>query len=366
MKVFLCSVGTSIQRQSEMVEELTENAPKLTKLIEKAGPGQGGISAEIHTLRKSGYQPGDRVCFIHFGDRNGRDCARLNSAVLRQELKQEQAGLIETEQAGLKITGEGNLNLRAELPGFVRAFYTKIGKHRHDDIHLLATGGFKPMGTIVTIIGLMHGFPVHYIHESNDDLFTYFGLPIKLDEVRLKQSGEFFLWLKSLERTPAEVEKEIQDSAIEWVRPMVDYDFSGNTCRTGFMGELFLLAWLHREARVNWGENSERLPDEKNFLVPEDMADERKKNLLGYLTRLGFVDELRPFFREDSSGETTRGSGAGNQSGGGTASFRLNFKDGNDCWQLRLVPMSEAQLEYARLFLRGVTADMVDTVEVIA
>lgn len=238
-RVHLVTVGTSLLTNAArgrsgqpdlngLVRYLAETEPKLA-------------SAETNTLSRR-LQPGDRLVLFPSDTEDGRLCA----AALAQHYRHAGHDVAEEPVPGLtyevrRFASDGLRGLAALL---VR--YADEARRRGDEVLVCATGGFKAETALATLVGLVFGVPVYYIHERFDEVVSIPALPVSWDFALAHEHRDVLEWLMD-PRAEAEVEQRLKGRPGA-IRELLE-PTEGGLCLSAAGFVLLAAAWDRDEAR---------------------------------------------------------------------------------------------------------------------
>lgn len=217
MRTVLNTVGTSLLTKYQ--KERGEASPSLDALVRylrETEPQKA--SAETNLLHRL-LQEGDRLLFLHSQTEEGRLCAEALVRHYRGEGYRAET----REVAGLNYTHtrfkmRGLRSLVSALAGSIRQ-----ARQRGEEVLINATGGFKAEIAYATLVGLLFGVPVYYIHEKFDEPVDMPPVPVGWDLALYLEAEGFLRWLNEGPHPLEEVDRSLWGLP-EAVRVLVEED----------------------------------------------------------------------------------------------------------------------------------------------
>lgn len=208
MTTHLVTVGTSLLGNARRHLGRAHTAPvshnELVAFLAEAPPARA--SAETNSLHRT-LAEGDRLLFFPSDTEDGRVCAEALAHHFRHTGYDTPApepipGL--TYDAG-SFAADGLLGLAALLVS-----HTDSVRHEGGTVRICATGGFKAEAALATLVGLVFGAEVYYIHEMFNDLVTLPPLPVSWNFALAHDHRDVLEWLLEDVRTEEEVEERLR------------------------------------------------------------------------------------------------------------------------------------------------------------
>lgn len=194
MRTIICTVGTSLKNNSKNALGFdAENIQELSVYLKRSA--EVVASAETNSLfkliSKEAIKAGDRIIFLYSDTVEGYLCANA----LKDYYKQKGFVTESIRIDGLKYNEKSFANLG--LRRLVDQLISYINKYKEDNtidnnLMIIATGGFKAEIAFATLVGLVFGVPVLYVHDKFDDIITMPPLPITLDLELIAEYEEIF------------------------------------------------------------------------------------------------------------------------------------------------------------------------------
>jgi len=199
MKIFLCTAGTSIATNKGIDISDLENQPsskragKELELLNLRQSVQAHLSrvdlkrdlertsAEIKSLAKMGLERRDRVYLLVSDTLDGEACAALNKEYLEQGWGCE---VVLEPIHGLQAV-DGALFRREGLKNLLGMLIQLLDEHSFRELRINVTAGFKSIIPYVTLLGMIYGRPVMYIHEKSNEVLKLENIPITYDETMI-------------------------------------------------------------------------------------------------------------------------------------------------------------------------------------
>lgn len=257
--------------------------------LQGADPRQA--SAETHTLHAVPMLEGDRLTLLHSDTPEGDWCARVLAAHYRRR-----GHAVEVRRlAGIGYDA-GPFAERG-LKALVSAAFDEIrhARDREEAVTLCATGGFKAETAMMTLVGLLAGARVVYIHERFRSMVEIPPLPVNWDSSFVERNAAFFAWIDEEPRSIGEVRQRLR-GAEQGLAALVDEHDDGCAYLSP-AGELLHKAFRERSSAGPapvWPEASPRLPEEKDSVSSvEHHRPDGWRRVVDSLTRLGCVEHVR-------------------------------------------------------------------------
>lgn len=171
MRTYLTICGTSALHKLDQLE----SDPK-------------GASAELNVLEREELGKQDKVILFHTDTPDGRTCAQALRAYLgkRCVAQTEEIPNLSSPESFQK----GLRNLAQSLIGAV-----EVERRAGNQVIMNATGGFKPMVVVATVVALLHNLPALYIHETFREQVAFPALPIGFDWDLFHDTRDFMDWV---------------------------------------------------------------------------------------------------------------------------------------------------------------------------
>ena len=196
-RVILNTVGTSLTRPRP-----DASREDLLSLIAR---DPVAASAESNALSRLS-EVGDEAVFLHSDTPDGELCASvLAEAFTARGL---QTRLVRVDRLNFNEKGFVQHGLR----NFTRRLSqeVQVAQRAGRSVEINATGGFKAQLTYATVVGLLFGVPVRYIHEVFQDIVTLPPAPVGWDVNLMATYGGFFEWLDAEPRLTRDVQGQVQ------------------------------------------------------------------------------------------------------------------------------------------------------------
>jgi putative CRISPR-associated protein (TIGR02619 family) len=201
MRTILTTVGTSLSgnaQRSHGGEHLHE--AQIARFIADTPPTK--TSAETNSLSRL-LQTGDTVVFLHSQTEEGTYCAE---ALCRYYNKLGfHASVREIQGLDYKETRFKQRGLHSLISVLIELI--RQGRKEGREVLINATGGFKAETAYATVVGLLFGIPVYYIHEVFQDIVEMPRTPVGWDYTLVLEYEDLLQWLSVELRTTAEVEE---------------------------------------------------------------------------------------------------------------------------------------------------------------
>jgi putative CRISPR-associated protein (TIGR02619 family) len=207
-RTIVTTVGTSLLTSAGRApEDAPPPLDDLIRLLRDTPPSQA--SAETNSLSRLA-SPGDRIVLLHSDTPEGKLCAEALHRHLRLAGHDTETRLVKDlsyEESRFKFLG-----LRSLVGTLVEVVGTE--RRRGRDVRLNATGGFKAEAGYVTLVGLLLGAPVYYIHERFDDIVEMPAIPVSWNLALVAEHESFFSWIDEEPRAREAVEERIRRDGI--------------------------------------------------------------------------------------------------------------------------------------------------------
>lgn len=289
MRTIIVSVGTSLianyARARQLPHGMQPTSGELIAFLKETTAREA--SAESNTLACLDLAPSDQLTWLHSDTPEGAACAaalrdRYEASGWRGNLRRIE-GL--TYHQGTFV--ERGLRNLVETVCAISREAQRAGR----DVVLCATGGFKAEIAYLTLLGVLLGHPIHYIHERFDTLITLPPLPLEWNSAFVAQHESFFTWIEADMRTTAEVETWLK--AAPELRPLVVENADGNSYLSAAGLLLYDAYRAHNqtEPRAVWPPESTRCPAEKDIVSNEEHKRPRGwERFVRKLTEVDCVD----------------------------------------------------------------------------
>lgn len=243
-------------------------------------------SAELNTLVQLAPDDRDSIIFLYSNTAEGALCADTLSIKAERQWgsKCTTDRIANLDYSGGKQSANG---LRSLVELLLK--YYKYATQKGQAVKFCATGGFKSEVAFSSLIGMLTGSEVFYIHEQFKELVRLPALPIGEDKKFINANEEFFYWIEKDLRTRDEAQSWL--SANPKLEDLVDYDkeyvYLNPAARMLFM-------FYQEETPILWPQESTRLPKDKNQITKT--AHHRPKGwdrIVDELCKHPYVDSVR-------------------------------------------------------------------------
>lgn len=211
MKTIISLVGTSLKNNFN--RENIGKRPTPEALAHFAKSDRKTSSAEMNTLDRLHLHDEDNVVLLHSDTEDGRLCGASLKTALGKNCSMVQISKLDYDHKTFK---KGLRNL-------VDTLIDQIEKAQKDgrSVVIAATGGFKAESSYCTLVGLLFGVPVVYLHEKFGGVVELPTLPIAWDIDFVIDHEDFLLWLDSDAREKDEVDRRL-NGFLEEVKKKLD------------------------------------------------------------------------------------------------------------------------------------------------
>lgn len=207
MRTILNTVGTSLLKNSGL-----SGTPDVSSLVQflatsELSRASAETNALCHLLKGDGEE---KLVFFHSETEDGELCA---SALARYYRMQG----YETETVLVKDLSYREKKFRSHgLRSLVGRLFEYIERERRlgNEIVINATGGFKAEGAYATLVGLLSGVPVYYIHEVFREIVELPRLPIGWDYSWIAEYEDILAFFAEDLRSRFEVEDILKGGKI--------------------------------------------------------------------------------------------------------------------------------------------------------
>ncbi|MEI6287898.1 MAG: putative CRISPR-associated protein, partial [Bacillota bacterium] len=209
-KICITTVGTSLLTNysrykanggiSNIREYLFENPVK--------------ASAETNSLQKlredHELEAGNKIILLTTQTEKAQESAALLKEFAEKRLLQKvEINTLSAWNTEGKISAQALSELTRKIVGIVEPFLTSV--YTQKNVIINATGGYKALTSYASIIGLMCGLNVYYIHEEHAAIMTLPPMPLAWDYSLIVDYDEFFAWLSTGIRTKSEVDEQLAE-----------------------------------------------------------------------------------------------------------------------------------------------------------
>ncbi len=215
MTVYLCNVGTSSSQAiikdrtflARYLPHLTQPPSRLdAELVRRLGGVDQAVramtpyflafdhrreddlrsrlSAEVHSLVRSGVTPQDRVVLFYSDTADGEVSARLVETYLRERLGLDEDLVCRRQVLGLQVDDATRFR-REGVPNYFRLVLAEGERCGWANVTLNPTGGYKALVSYATLLGMRFAVPVCYIFDNGQELLHLPPLPVEIDHARL-------------------------------------------------------------------------------------------------------------------------------------------------------------------------------------
>ncbi len=273
MRTIICTVGTSLLTNrdsrpwsgwSPRERPALPAAETVDSWLETSDPVVA--SAEINTLHRLEIGEGDELALLHSATPEGEFCAKRLEAYFEPRLGKASPGHPRVKLQVLGHLGYGAAAFSGGLKSLVDCTLQLVrdARKRERLPVLCATGGFKPEGAFLGLVGALLEIDVVYIHELHRELVFLPRLPLSWDPDFVVRNEDFFLWIDGEPRPSHEVEQRLK--ACPELRPLIEDGGEGNSYLTAAGNLLFQAAQEMRRSvpHATWPKADPRPPAEKN------------------------------------------------------------------------------------------------------
>jgi putative CRISPR-associated protein (TIGR02619 family) len=255
MRVILVTVGVSLLSNfgrkigtspDVSVSNLKNTKEELLAYLEEVDPLEA--TAETNNLRLI-LQKDDFLYFLHSDTLEGDICAKVLSEWYKKQGYESVPVKIENliyDQKKFKILG---------LHSLVNALIKIVEdcKEKQYEPIFVATGGFKAEMAYVTLIGLLFGIEVHYIHEKFEDEVILPQLPIAFDAGFWLKYSTDIEWFLECPRTKEEVGERFTRAIPKKLWVLIEENKAEKTFELSPAGSAFYHAFLYRaKTETDW------------------------------------------------------------------------------------------------------------------
>ncbi len=204
MRTLLTTVGTSLLTNARRALSCSEPTDlQLAQVLKRTDPAQA--SAETNSLSRL-LREGDRLVFFHTQTPEGLRCAR--ALARHYENTGVPARLVEVAHLNYRESQFKLRGLRSLVSSLMEALREERRAGREAAIN--ATGGFKAEAALATVVGMLNGVPVYYIHELFQEVVALPALPLGWGYGLVAAHEEFFRWISQELRPTSQVDQRLR------------------------------------------------------------------------------------------------------------------------------------------------------------
>lgn len=234
-RVIISTVGTSLlgnlkNRNPNGISDPTEYI--------KANPQ--AASAEANALSRLATE-GDELVFLHSDTDDGAYC----SEALCSAFDSFGHSTVSRRIAGMSYNEKGFVSHGLRQLVRLLADAVRTARRQNKEALFNATGGFKAEIAYSTVLGLLLGVPVCYIHEKFGDIVEMPASPVSWDYELFTWNVEFFEWIDAEPRSTPEVQQRL--SAMPEMATMLLEDSDDGYTYLSPLGEAYLEAFRYSQ-----------------------------------------------------------------------------------------------------------------------
>ena len=186
-------------------------------------------SAETNSLQKlletKELESGDKIILLTTHTDKAQECAgHLKEFAENKLFLEVEIEILAAWNTEGKISAQALSELTRKIIEIVEPYLTSV--YTQKNVIINATGGYKALTSYASIIGLMCGLNVYYIHEEHSAIMTLPPMPLAWDYSLIVDYEEFFAWLSAEIRAKAEVDKQLIEIKQNLISETGDVDSS--------------------------------------------------------------------------------------------------------------------------------------------
>lgn len=247
-RTILTTVGISLlgnaARAAELARGKSPSQAQIDGFMSSSDPAE--VSAEMNALHRLLNGPDeDRLVFFCSETDDGRRCAGALARHYRN------AGYAAEARAVSGLTYEDRAFKERGLRGLIEALIeaTDVAHEDGRDVAINATGGFKAEIAFATLVGLLTGAPVYYIHEEFRELVEMPAVPVAWDFGLMAEHEDFFDWIFAEGPPVSDVEAHLNGKPdAEALRAFLTYE--EGTARLSPVGDAFYITYDRERAEA--------------------------------------------------------------------------------------------------------------------